>query len=82
MQEFASASSTLCSPCTPVQWMSTVPIVYSPSQRKVLSKRSGTSSIAAAAVTSLKTEPGGKLAERQRLMKAVSATGAYRPREG
>ena len=30
--------------------------------------------MAAAAVTSLKIEPGGKEAERQRLMKAVSAT--------
>ena len=56
--------------------MSTVPIVYSPSQENWRPKIPGTSSMAAAVVTSLKIEPGGKAAERQRLIKAVSATAA------
>lgn len=56
-----------CSPWAAVQVTVPSPIWAEPSQTHVRSSRPGSSSSAAARVTVLKMEPGGKVEERKRL---------------
>jgi hypothetical protein len=68
LQEFAIASSKVCVPCQPEQVTVTPATSTLPLQVKVRVFRSLMFSIAAAAVTSLKIEPGVNFAFRQRLI--------------
>ena len=73
LQELARACSMVWLPCEPVQLSSAPPTTLCPSHQNVRSKRSGMFSIAAARVTSLKTEPGTKLALRHLFIYVPSA---------
>ena len=66
LQLLAKASLMFCSPWVPEQMMVSPPITMLPWQSQVRSNRSGISSMAAARVTVLNTDPGVKVEERKR----------------